>query len=105
MSIPTSFNAGSKEGNPGTHADLPGYDAPTFTIMPVGFTSRRFVKVSGFDDIGRLSPPCRLVSASCSSGQRFAFGLTARDGGNAGFAGAKTCPSDSTSRWTPLPFG
>ena len=43
--------------------------------MPVGYTSRRSVQVSGFDDIGRLTPPCRLVSASCSSGQRFAFGF------------------------------
>jgi hypothetical protein len=59
----------------GTAADLPGYDAPTFTLMPVGSTSRRSVQVSGFDDIGRLAPPCRLISASCSSGQRFAFGF------------------------------
>jgi len=33
------------------------------------------LQVSGFDDIGRLAPLQRLVSASCSSGQRFAFGL------------------------------
>ena len=43
--------------------------------MPVGFTSQRSVQVSGFDDIGRLTPLQRLVSASCSSGQRFAFGF------------------------------
>lgn len=43
--------------------------------MPVGYTSRRSVQVSGFDDIGHLTPPCRLVSASCSSDQRFAFGF------------------------------
>ena len=59
----------------GNRADLPGYCALTFTLMPVGFTSRRSVQVSGFDDNGRLSPPCRLLSASCSSGQRFAFGF------------------------------
>jgi len=59
----------------GTHADLPGYDAPTFTLMPVGFTSPRSVQVLGFDNIGRLTPLQRLVSASCSSGQRFAFGF------------------------------
>jgi len=55
--------------------DLPGYDAPTFTLIPVGSTSQRSVQVSGFDDIGRLAPLCRLVSASYSSGQRFAFGF------------------------------
>lgn len=54
---------------------LPGYCAPTFTLMPVGSTSQRAVQVSGFDDIGRLAPLQRLVSASCSSGQRFAFGF------------------------------
>ena len=59
----------------GTHADLPGYYAPTFTLMPVGSTSQRSVQVSGFDDIGHLAPLRRLISASCSSGQRFAFGF------------------------------
>ena len=57
----------------GTREDLPGYDAPTFTLIPVGYTSQRPVQVSGFDDIGRLAPLHRLISASCSSGQRFAF--------------------------------
>jgi len=57
----------------GRPPDLPGYCAPTFTLMPVGYTSQRAVQVSGFDDIGRLAPLPRLVSASCSSGQRFAF--------------------------------
>ena len=55
--------------------DLPGYDAPAFTLMPVGSTSQRPVQVLGFDDIGRLTPLCRVVSASCSSGQRFALGF------------------------------
>jgi hypothetical protein len=59
----------------GTLADLPGYDAPTFTLMPVGFTPCLSVQVSGFDDIGRLTQTRRLLSASCSSGQRFAFGF------------------------------
>ena len=59
----------------GTWADLPGYCAPTFTLMPVGSTSSRSVQVSGFDDMGHLTPLRRLVSASCSSGQRFASGL------------------------------
>ena len=75
MNVPTPPDVGSTEIALGTHADLPGYHAPTFTLMPVGSTSRRSMQVSGFDDIGRLTPPCRLLSASCSSGQRFAFGF------------------------------
>ena len=59
----------------GTHADLPGYNAPTFTLMPVGYTPLCSVQVLGFDDIGRLTPQRRLISASCSSGQRFASGF------------------------------
>ena len=59
----------------GIPADLPGYDAPTFTLMPVGFTPCHSVQVLGFNDNGRLTPTRRLVSASCSSGQRFAFGF------------------------------
>ena len=59
----------------GIREDLPGYDTPTFTLMPVGSTSQRPVQVSGFDDNGRLTPLCRLISASCSSGQPFAFGF------------------------------
>lgn len=59
----------------GTLDDPPGYDAPTFTLMPVRSRSQRAVQVSGFNDIGRLAPLCRLVSASCSSGQRFASGF------------------------------
>src|ERR1019366_9256565 len=41
-------------------ADLPGYCALTFTLLPVGYTSRRSVQVLGFADIGLLTPPCRL---------------------------------------------
>ncbi len=59
----------------GTYADLPGYCAPTFTLMPVGSTSQPSVQVSGFDGNGRLARLRRLISASCSSGQRFAFGF------------------------------
>jgi hypothetical protein len=59
----------------GTHADLPGYCAPTFTLMPVGSTPLCSVQVLGFADIGLLTPQRRLLSASCSSGQRFAFGF------------------------------
>ena len=72
-SIPTPFDVGSTEVTLGTLADLPGYCAPTFPLMPVGYTSWPSVQVSGFTDIGLLTPPCRLTSASCSSGQRFAF--------------------------------
>lgn len=61
--VPTPLDAGSTKVALGTCADLPGYDAPTFTVMPVGSTSRRCVQVSGFADIGLLTPPCRLVSA------------------------------------------
>jgi len=32
----------------------------TFLLMPVGFTSQRPVQVLGFDDLGRLTPLCRL---------------------------------------------
>jgi len=55
--------------------DLPGYDAQTFTLIPVGFTLQRSVQVLGFDGTCRLTPLQRLSSASCSSGQRFAFGF------------------------------
>jgi len=41
-------------------ADLPGYCALTFTLMPVGSTSQRSVQVLGFASIGPLTPPCRL---------------------------------------------
>src|SRR5690606_17924266 len=51
------------------------YDAPTFTLMPVGYTPRRSVQVSGFGLFCCLTPTRRLVSASCSSGQRFASGF------------------------------
>jgi len=74
-SIPTPLDVGSTEVALGTYADLPGYDAPTFTLMPVGSTLQRSVQVLGFDDISRLTPLQRLISASCSSGQRFAFGF------------------------------
>ena len=41
-------------------ADLPGYCALTFALMPVGSTSQRSVQVLGFASIGPLTPPCRL---------------------------------------------
>ncbi len=51
------------------------------------FRRQRSVQVSGFDDFGHLTPMRRLLSASCSSGQRFAIRL----------------PSDSQSLAKPLP--
>jgi len=39
------------------HADLPGYHAPTFTLIPVGSASQHSVQVSVFDDNGRVTPP------------------------------------------------
>src|SRR5438552_13676871 len=44
----------------GASPDLPGYCARTFTLMPVGYTSQRSVQVSGFADIGLLTPLRRL---------------------------------------------
>src|SRR5690606_24806224 len=40
----------------GTHADLPGYDTPTFTLMPVGSTAQCSVQVPGFGNFGYLAP-------------------------------------------------
>jgi hypothetical protein len=71
------------------------------------------VQVSGFGNYGYLTPLRRLTrlirrkrltltgqpsavqrcALVCSSGQHFASGLTAMDGANAGFIGAKTCPA------------
>ena len=56
--------------------------------MPVRSTSHHSVQVLGFDEYGHLTPVQRLVSASCSSGPRFAIGL----------------PSDSQSPAKPLPL-
>ena len=65
----------------GDHADLPGYDAPTVTLMPVGSTSQCSVQVLGFASIGLLTPlrrlyplPVRRASAlpTASSGFRLA---------------------------------
>src|SRR5665647_1908343 len=50
----------------GTHADLPGYCEPTFTLMPVGSTPLCSVQVLGFADNGLLA------SALPSASSRFA---------------------------------
>src|SRR5579862_4740989 len=59
----------------GTPPDLPGYCTSTVTLMPGGYTSQRSVQVLGFTDIGLLTPAAPPPSASCTSGQRFAFGF------------------------------
>jgi len=59
-----------------------------FTLMPAAYTSAVSVQVPGFEDIGLLTHGSRLVRDSCSSGQCLALDFL----------------SDSTSRWTPLPF-
>jgi hypothetical protein len=68
---------------PGRSADLPGYCAPTFTLMPATSTPRPSVQVPGFEDICLLTRPGRLICGFCSSGQRFACGflqIPPRDG-------------------------
>ena len=67
----------------GKPPDLPGYYALTFTLMPVGSTSRRSVQVLGFAVYWPAHPAVPPLSASCSSGQRFAYGflqIPPRDG-------------------------
>jgi len=72
MDIPLPHDAGSIEA---TNQDLTGYFAITFPLMPIGYTSWGYEQVLGFADTCQLTPPCRLVSASCASGQRFASGF------------------------------
>ena len=59
----------------GRPADLPGYGAPSFTLMPAAYTSIRSVQVSDFEDICLLIPYGCLICGFCSSGQHFAFGF------------------------------
>ena len=63
----------------GTPPDLPGYCTSTFTLMPGGYTAQRPVQVSGFADIGLLTPlhrlnplPVRQASALPTASFRFA---------------------------------
>ena len=44
----------------GRSPDLPGYCAPSVTLMRVGYTPRRSVHVSGFASFGLLTPQRRL---------------------------------------------
>jgi hypothetical protein len=62
----------------GRSPDLPGYDALTFPLMPVGSTSQRSVQESGFASIGLLTPlrrlyplPVRQASALPTASSRF----------------------------------
>src|SRR5262249_46565973 len=59
----------------GRMTDLPGYCAPSFTLMLAAYTSRLSVQVSDFEDLCLLIQPCRLLCGFCSSGQRFACGF------------------------------
>jgi hypothetical protein len=59
----------------GKVADLPGYCAPTFTLMPAAYTYKLSVQVSDFEEICLLIQLARLICDSCSSGQRFACGF------------------------------
>ncbi|SFW93018.1 hypothetical protein SAMN05660640_05931, partial [Pseudomonas sp. NFACC16-2] len=59
----------------------------TFLLMPVGSTSQRSVQVSGFEDIGLLTPLCRLIRFLFVR-PAFCLGLS----------------SDSQSPATPLPL-
>src|SRR5947199_4631397 len=63
----------------GTSPDLPGYCARTFTLIRIGSTPHRSVQVSGFADIGLLTPmrrlyplPVRCASALPSASSGFA---------------------------------
>jgi len=63
--------------------DLPGYSAPTFTLMPAAYTYKLSVQVLDFEDIRLLIQLARLLCDFCSSSQRFACGflqIPPRDG-------------------------
>jgi len=59
----------------GKVADLPGYCALTFTLMPAAYTYKFSVQVSDFEEICLLIQLARLICDFCSSGQRFACGF------------------------------
>ena len=54
----------------GKMADLPGYNALTFPLMPAASTIRLSVQISDFEDICLLIQPDRLICDFCSSSQR-----------------------------------
>ena len=69
--IPTLYNVSStwQVGRP------PRVRHATFTLIPAASTHPRSVQLSGFRDIGLLTPRMSLICDSCSSGQRFACGF------------------------------
>ena len=56
----------------GPLGDLPGYDAPAFTLMPAATTCASSVQTLDFGIMGPLIR-CIRLGGSCSSGQRFAM--------------------------------
>lgn len=54
---------------------FPGYCAPTFTLMRVGFTPTAFCTCTGLRILWPADPTVSPVSACCSSRQRFASGF------------------------------
>jgi hypothetical protein len=67
----------------GKMADLPGYCALTFPLMPAASTSKLSVQVLDFEECCLLIQLCRLLCGFCSSGQRFAYSflrIPSRDG-------------------------
>ena len=85
LPIPPPYDAGSQW----QVGRSPRVMHATFTLIPAASTSAVPVQVPGFEDIGLLTHCDRLLCDFCSSSQCFAFSF----------------PSDSISRWTPLPFG
>ena len=57
----------------GKVTDLPGYCAPTFTLMPAAYMYSLSGQVSGFGGSCLLTQTAHLLCDSCSSGQRFAY--------------------------------
>ncbi|SPA15072.1 hypothetical protein CBM2633_A50728 [Cupriavidus taiwanensis] len=86
-SAPPSQRLSTPVAHHGSSADLPGYDAPTFTLMPVGSTPHHSVQVLGFGNYGYLTPIRRLI--------RFLFVRPALCLG---------LPSDPQSPGEPLPL-
>ncbi len=67
--------------------------------MDAGGSATQEAKAEGLAVTCPLAPnTSHLILGSCPSPRDFVLDLTTMDGGNAGFAGAKTCPSDPTSR-------
>src|SRR5262245_63258950 len=59
----------------GRVADLPGYCALTFTLMPATFTYKLSLQVPDFEEMRLLIQPACLLCGFFSSGRRFACGF------------------------------